>query len=1187
MVLARVPVFALALLMATPGLAGVASAANWQPDEGDWTHYRRDAQHTGSSSAAGAFTAALSDVRIKWERKDDPGYWVVPAAADLDGDGVAEVVGTVGNATADPGNINNPIELESGVNVINGATGALKWRVGPTTGNLVFFSPTLGDIDADGKGDVVFLDGNPLTGTFATNKIFAYDHNGNKKWEFSDSNWGSKQPLPINGLAIGDVDGETAKQEVVALVMLAQVQTTISGGIVRVTANNPEYRLLALNGEGSGSVAWQRSFTNGTLSTPALADLDGDGTLDVVWGSGARPGTAILRPTAIVNLSNDWADDKFRLWAGGTSPSNLCNFQVLDHFPGEMGQAPTIVDLEGDGKLDIVQPLWKRSLPPSEGETAEVVAFNKDCTEKWRTGLNAAVLNPAAVGDLDGDGKPDVVVQTHNGSAGDRHRMVALRHDGALLWRSPDLERPLNSTPAIGDVTGDGKPDVLGVLRPLPGVSTELILFNGQTGAVLWRRAIDPVTSQGGPILADLDGDDDGRLEILVNIGDWRFPGRLVALEPELPDLRVTDLTFSAANHVHGVAETVSAKVANIGSRNASGALVQFFDDDVLLHEELVTLAPGASKTASFTWTPANVGSRTISAVADKGKAIPEWAENNNEQKSTVMVRAAELRFASGDPVFSDPQPGVGDTIQVSATVSNAGGKDASNVLVRFLDEGVAFAEETLASLPKGAAQVVTKDLLVQGEFDHTIAVLVDPDDAIVEEDETNNRVSKVLDVVFIAPDLTLGPISFSNPTPGAEEVIQVSVDVSNIGSKDASNVTVRFLDEGAAFGEETLASLAEGAAQTVTKDLLVLGEFVHTIEAVVDPANAINEEDETNNRVSASLNVLAADLAISPSDIAFSDPNPDELDTLTATVTVRNVGTGGKVPRDVLVQLLDGGAVVASDTVDSVPAGGSGTAELGYIITGLGPKELTAVVDPLNAVGELDEANNQASKGLVVGKVKVGVAMSQGVYSFREQASGVATLVFKNTGKPLAGKEFTIPIEYVVRTSTSEPAAAQAINLVAATIAQAMGKTEQKLTVCVAGRCVDASVGQAADIARMLGLGGGAAPDGQEVTFRLFTIEARTNALGQAGFTVPYSALTALDSLRGLGTAQACVRGLDDVFAALRQLGPAAPSSCVGQVVNYPALPGVANVPGRYRATGVVDWFGFGFQGSRDYNHV
>ncbi|MHA2289329.1 MAG: FG-GAP-like repeat-containing protein, partial [Promethearchaeota archaeon] len=135
---------------------------------------------------------------------------------------------------------NRNSELES-----NSVTVSELWKF--QTGNSIHSSPALGDIDNDGKLEVIAC----------TDKIFALNtENGSLKWS---SNVGYMTSSP----ALGDVDSDGETEVVVG---------SIYGNV------------SVFNGQ-AGTLEWT-FYTGGRIrSSPALGDVDNDKRLEIIIGS--------------------------------------------------------------------------------------------------------------------------------------------------------------------------------------------------------------------------------------------------------------------------------------------------------------------------------------------------------------------------------------------------------------------------------------------------------------------------------------------------------------------------------------------------------------------------------------------------------------------------------------------------------------------------------------------------------------------------------------------------------------------------------------------------------------------------------------------------------------------------------------------------------------------------------------
>ncbi|MBK8492797.1 MAG: VCBS repeat-containing protein [Saprospirales bacterium] len=153
-------------------------------------------------------------------------------------------------------------------------------------------------------------------------------------------------------------------------------------------------------------------------------------------------------------------------------------------------------DLDGDGKLEIVFTTYT-----NDGRAHCLNA--EDGSVNWIYDLGGCGDVAPVIYDLDQDGALDVFI---NGSC-NPHAFCINGQTGALKWSVPSGGG--DSPPTVGDVDGDGKPEVL-----FGNFSGQVRILNGENGSLAKSIQVFPNALQTAPTLCDVN--QDGHLDFIV-----------------------------------------------------------------------------------------------------------------------------------------------------------------------------------------------------------------------------------------------------------------------------------------------------------------------------------------------------------------------------------------------------------------------------------------------------------------------------------------------------------------------------------------------------------------------------------------------------------------------------------------------------------------------------------------------
>jgi len=399
-----------------------------------------------------------------------------PIVIDLDKDGVPEIVFRSNEGLFLTGNL---IALHGNDGSVAFSTNAFQTTTNPQIVLDGSSELAAGDIDGDGFPEIIAVDGhdgnNQGTDSFRQ-QLIAFNHDGTYKWTshnvvedplIDSVNTGSDgftKPL------IADLNGDGTPEIIVGY--------SAKGPLTPAGIVSEDYVTVFDN---QGQILWtaRGGGSNSSTGVVVAQDIDLDGDLEILF-------------------SDDVFDHQGHLlWSA--SPCLTC-LNVIDVAVANLDDDPfaEIVYLDRFGQLYV---------------------YEHTGVKKWGPLDTGDAASNLTIGDVDGDGKSEIVVMT-----GTNIHVVARDGSSDRLIPIPFTAGNNSNGPTIFDLNGDGKPELIVPAATSPfdtGVGTgavqqgALSIFDGQTGTQLYSiRSPNFSNRHEYPVVADVDGD--GSAEIVT-----------------------------------------------------------------------------------------------------------------------------------------------------------------------------------------------------------------------------------------------------------------------------------------------------------------------------------------------------------------------------------------------------------------------------------------------------------------------------------------------------------------------------------------------------------------------------------------------------------------------------------------------------------------------------------------------
>ncbi len=443
------------------------------------------------------------------------------AAGDFNGDGKADVV-----AVEPEGNGQYAYMLGIG----NGASIA-GWTA-IATGRALPTRMALGDVTGDGKADVVGVEPEGPD----TFRYVLGTSNGTGISSWTNVRTGSEYPFKTS---LGDFNGD-GKADVVSV----EAQT---GGT---------FRYMLGTSTGAGLSGWTKVL--GGMAFPyktALGDFTGDGKADIVsseyesgssfrymlgtssgtgvakWGS-VLTGVVLPRKMTLADFNGDGKDDIVAItsdssgsylhkvgFSNGTGLSSWSTVQTWMNKPS----SAKLGDFNGDGKADLIS-----AEPETSGNYRYRVGFSTGtgAISAWKTVMGG--MTPPSwlgVGDVNGDGKADLVALEPDGSGKYRYMFGISSGTGISSWFQALGGMSAVSWMRVGDVNGDKKADIVAVESESGSKYRYMFGISSGSGISSWSKVLGGMSPAERVAVGDFTGD--GKADVVSveadGIGSYRY----------------------------------------------------------------------------------------------------------------------------------------------------------------------------------------------------------------------------------------------------------------------------------------------------------------------------------------------------------------------------------------------------------------------------------------------------------------------------------------------------------------------------------------------------------------------------------------------------------------------------------------------------------------------------------------
>jgi FG-GAP-like repeat/Bacterial Ig-like domain (group 3)/Divergent InlB B-repeat domain/FG-GAP repeat len=404
--------------------------------------------------------------------------------------------------------------------------------------------------------------------------------------------------------------------------------------------------LDVLLGKGDGTLGALKTFpAGGSLGSVTVADFNSDGKPDVAAANILQHPFGQDATSGVVSLFIGNGDGTFQ------------NVRTISLAGGLLPLSTVTGDFNGDGKPDLIVAFSPTDYNQPGG--LAVLLGKGDGTFQSPTnitlpgpiilqGVGSAASAALAVGDFNGDGKLDIVTAIHGAGS---NQVAVLLGNGDGSFQTPILTSTSTGPPmiAVTDLNGDGKPDL--VLADCCGLSEASFMFGNGDGTFKAEAQFPSGSNPRGIVAADFNGDGKPDLAVIGQVMSPQYGTLSVMLNPGSAT-NTTAATTTTASPVSAIfsptaqSVTLNATVSS-NSTPVAGGTVTF---TVLGATDLANVTNGSASVTFSIPAGTAAGNYPIQAVYNPATG---FATSTNTQQLSIAQATPVITWPTPASIVS------------------------------------------------------------------------------------------------------------------------------------------------------------------------------------------------------------------------------------------------------------------------------------------------------------------------------------------------------------------------------------------------------------------------------------------------------------------------------------------------------------------------------------------------------